>query len=67
MKLRTVLGQMESNVDQRFADNDRIRDQLVAIFSGRLAQVEKNTARIDALEKQMAAVVAALPKLKDLI
>lgn len=53
-----------TTVEERFAENERIRQELVKVFGDRLAQVERNTARIDKLEADMAAVLAALPKIK---
>lgn len=69
MNLRDRLARMEARarrsaemVDENFARAWEAAQD----FDERIAQVERNTTRIEKLEHDMAAVLAALPKLKGL-
>lgn len=54
--------QRHHQIDEQFHEMERVRDQLVAQFSARIAQVEANTGRIIAIEDTLAAHVADLKK-----
>ena len=41
-------------IDEMLQANDQIRAQLVAVFSARLDQIERNTDRLDVIEAQLA-------------
>lgn len=65
----TTLSQIKERMRRQAERGDRRHAQLdhaLGQFDERVAQVEANTARITRLEEQVAAVVAALPKLKGL-
>ena len=49
-RLQRRMERVRDATDKRFADQERVRAELVKVFGERLAQVEANTARIAALE-----------------
>lgn len=53
--MRRRLERVQERTAERFDEQGEIRAELVKKFNERLAQVEKNTARIDRLEAALAA------------
>lgn len=62
----TKLQERQRRLEQALATARAQGAEVFAAQAERLAQVEKNTARIVQLEAQMAEVLAALPKIKGL-
>jgi len=60
MNIRDQLARIEARA-KRSAERGNERHHEI---DERFRTIEANTARIDKLEKQMAAVLAALPKIK---
>lgn len=64
MKTAAQLLERQRRLEQALTQARQQGAEVFAAQEQRLAQVERNTARIAELEAQMAAVLAALPKIK---
>lgn len=62
LRQQTRLEKRLADAEQKLAENERTRAALVAAFTARLEQVERNSGRLDVLEAAVSAHHADLKR-----